>query len=129
MWKWLCGIRPAARAWGEDSATKLERVGLQRGKVAPTYFFDESSQTRVLAHGDDFEVAGPRGGVEQVKSYVKEWEEVDQTFIPDSWGMGPKGIVILGRIVRWRRDGVFLEADEKQGRLIWEAGTGPGGGG
>lgn len=42
------------------AAEKLEAWSMQRGKAAPTCFFDEASRARALVHGDDFVVTGPR---------------------------------------------------------------------
>jgi hypothetical protein len=52
--RWLYGMRPAASAWEADFTTKLEAIGYKKGKSAPTVFHNESSDGRLVVHGDDF---------------------------------------------------------------------------
>lgn len=69
--EWLRGMRPAARAWDEHDAEKLETLGVRHGKAAPMCFAGEASHT--WAHCDDFVVAAPEGGVERVRNKMREW--------------------------------------------------------
>lgn len=126
MTTWPYGMKPAAKAWEEDSGTKLETFGIQGGKAEPKSLFDEASLTRVPVHGDDCVCAGPEDGVDRVVKWqddgvarvraVLGWEADDQ-----------KEILVLCRIVRWGHDGVEPDADEKQGRFMrQELGIVPG---
>ncbi len=36
--RWLCGMRPAAKAWEEDYAENLRAIWYERGEAAPTVF-------------------------------------------------------------------------------------------
>ena len=49
--RWLYGMRPAASAWEEDYAAKLETIGFARGRSAPTVFINEVSGVRLVVWG------------------------------------------------------------------------------
>lgn len=84
------GKRTTPRSWTH---------GMQRGRFAPTYFWDEGSRTRVLPHGDDFVVAWPKEGVDWVKWDIKRWYGVKVRAVR---GRGAEDdIVVLGRTVSW----------------------------
>ena len=51
-------MRPAAKAWEDDYAEKLESIGFLRGKAAPTVFHHPGWKVRIVVHGDDFTVTG-----------------------------------------------------------------------
>ena len=50
--RWLYGMRPAAKAWEDDYAEKLESIGFLRGKAAPTVFHHLGWKVRIVVHGD-----------------------------------------------------------------------------
>lgn len=72
-------------------------------------------------------VAGPQEGVEMVKGKMREWYEVKVRAGLGREAGDDKDIVVIGRIVRWTREGVELAADAKHGRKIRkEPGVVPG---
>ena len=118
--RWLYGMRPAARAWEDDYAERLEAEGMLRGKAAPTCFWSKALQTRALVHGDDFVIAGPDAGIRYIQRKMMEWYEVKIRAILGTTAGDDKEIVILGRTVRWGRLRVEIEADVKHGEIIRE---------
>ena len=47
-------MRPAAQAWEEDYAERLNEAGLKRGMSAPTVFFNHETKVGLVVHGDGF---------------------------------------------------------------------------
>lgn len=74
--------------------------------VCKTFFFDEFL-------GDDFVVAGPKHGVGMVKNNMREWCGVDVRVVLGRGADDSRDVVVLGRMVRWGRDGVELESRDR----------------
>ena len=55
---WLYGMRPAARAWEEEYATKLKGEGFLQGISSPTVFVHPEKDLECVVHGDDFTFLG-----------------------------------------------------------------------
>ena len=64
--RWLYGMRPAAKAWEDDYAEKLESNGFLRGE-------GRSWKVRIVVHGDDFTVTGKQQHLDMVKTAMQEW--------------------------------------------------------
>ena len=54
---WMYGMRPAAQAWEELYAKKMEEAGFTRGIGNAVVFYHSARDVSVLVHEDDF-VAG-----------------------------------------------------------------------
>ncbi len=75
MRRWLCGMRPAAKAWEEDYAAKLVGAGFRRGVSAPTVFWHTLTDVRIVVHGDDFTAFGPETELRALEAQMKSWYE------------------------------------------------------
>jgi hypothetical protein len=71
--RWLYGMRPAAKAWEDDYAEKLQGIGFVRGRAAPTAFYHPDWAVRVVVHGDDFTVTGKQQYLKEVEVLMREW--------------------------------------------------------
>ena len=116
--RWLYGMRKAAAGWEENYAGRLESAGFKRGIGAPTVFHNPRTGVRVVVHGDDFTFAGVREELEKVREKMKEWYEVKDRGIMGSEEGELKEVVILGRTVRWTRDGLDYEGDPKHRQTL-----------
>ena len=73
---WLYGMRPAARAWEEDYATRLLAIGFRRGKASATTFTNDETGIRIVVHGDDFTLLGYEEDLKALAELMKTWYEL-----------------------------------------------------
>ena len=71
--RWLYGMRPAASAWEADYTNKLESIGFQRGKSAPTVFYRAGRGCRCVTHGDDFTSLVFDDQIKNIIDDMKKW--------------------------------------------------------
>ena len=100
--------RPAAASLGDELRKGLVSCALVVESVSCSCFRDQSGFVAGAVDGDDTFVAGPREGVLEIGSLLKErWEHRDQLIGPGSDDQ--KELHVLNRTLRWCRDGlVFL---------------------
>ena len=55
---WLYGVRPAAAAWEQLYASKLEEVGFVRGLSCGVVFYHKGRDISLAVHEDDFTFCG-----------------------------------------------------------------------
>ena len=55
---WMYGMRPAAQAWEECYALRMEEVGFKRGFRSSVVFYYEEQDVSVFVHGDDIVAVG-----------------------------------------------------------------------
>lgn len=67
---------------------------------------------RVLVHGDDFVIAGPRAHLERFKRKMQDCYEVKICSLLVCWAGDSREIVILGCQVRWQNSHVDTEAGD-----------------
>ena len=115
---WLCGIKPAARAWEEDCCFHPEEAGMVRGKAAPTTFHTASSGTRCVAHGDDFEFVGPRKDMQRMTQLLGAWCQRRARAVLGSEADDDKEIWLLNSLVSWKSDSIEVEENSKHRLLI-----------
>jgi len=110
---WLYGMRPAARAWEEEYAGKLEHEGYRQGRSVPTVFRHEEKNLSGAVHGDDFTFLGFEEDLLDLVELLKSWFELKVTGILGPDDKDDKEIVILGRTVKWHQGGISILADRK----------------
>lgn len=133
--KALYGTREAARCWEKEYTELLMGVGFKRGKCNPCtakdpvgaaqnflrqccihckktcMFYHADRSVQVLVRGGDFTVSGPESQWQWIAEVFK------QKYLTEARGVrGPdahdqKAITILNRIVEWKDDAMYLEAD------------------
>ena len=111
--RWLYGFRPAAAAWENHYAAKLEEEGFRRGVATPVSFYHEKKDINLVVHGDDFTFTSNQQGLEWAEGLMKRWYQVKVR----AW-LGPddyddKEATLLGRTLRWHEWGISCEADPK----------------
>ena len=118
---WLYGFRPAAAAWENHYAEKLQGAGFTRGMASPVSFYHEQKDVSLVVHGDDFTFAGEDGGLDWVEMLMKRWFEIKvrARLGPDK--TDDKEATLLGRIIRWSSWGLSCEADPKHRKLVMDA--------
>ena len=117
---WLYGFRPAAQAWENHYAGKLEEIGFRRGTLSPVSFWNEEKGLAGLVHGDDFTFVGEDGDLDMVEEKMKEWYDIK---VKARFGPGDgdcKEVGVLGRTLRCTKDGYEYEADPKHRKLVFE---------
>jgi len=118
--RWLYGMRPAASAWENDFAERLESIGFVRGKSATTVFFNPTTSTRCVVHGDDFTFLGYDIDLKDVAARMREWYEIKvRGTIGDEPGDDSE-MTILNRRVEWKDGVITYEADSKHAKVIIE---------
>jgi len=108
----------SARAWEEEYSGKLEEKGYSRGRSVPTVFYNKEKEMSGAVHGDDFTFLGYEEDLEELVDLLKGWFELKVRGILGPDEKDDKEIVILGRTVRWDRDGVRIIADRKHSEAI-----------
>ena len=94
--------------------------GFKRGVGAPVVFHNPRTGVRLVVHGDDFTFSGTRRELEVIRERMKEWYEVKDRGIMGSGGDEIKEVEILGRRIRWTREGIEYEGDGSHRRALME---------
>ena len=118
---WLYWFRPAAAAWENHYAGKLEEAGFVRGVSTPVSFYHPERDISLVVHGDDFTFVGEQEHLEWVIEQMKSWYQIKVRARLGPEEGDDKQAVLLGRIVRWHEWGISCEADPKYRRRILEA--------
>lgn len=116
--RWLYGMRKAASGWEEDYAEKFKAEGFERGRGAPTVFWNKTTKVRVVVHGDDFTMSGEREELEEMRGKMQKWYEIKDRGIMGSGLNEIRKVTILGRTVTWTAEGIEYEADEKHRKTL-----------
>ena len=117
---WLYGFRPAAQAWENHYAEKLEGVGFQRGKRSPVIFYNAERDLSCVVHGDDFTIEGVEEELRWLAGVMEKWFEIKVRAVLGPGRSDEKEVVILGRKVTWKEWGIEYEADAGHREKIME---------
>lgn len=116
--RWLYGMRPAANAWERDFTVNLESIGFERGKSAPTAFYNPVNGVRCVVHGDDFTFLGFEEDLQDVARAMGSWYELKVRGVLGGEPGDLQEITILNRRLTWVGDVMTYEADPKHGEII-----------
>ena len=110
----LYGMRVAASNWEREYSSTLAKAGLQVGRASSCTFFEPVRGLRIVVHGDDFVIEGEEEDLRWVESVLEAKYLVKMRGIlgPDQGDC--KVMDILGRVVEWREDELWYEADPRQ---------------
>ena len=117
---WLYGCRPAAQAWENFYAEKLEGVGFKRGDACGVVFYNEERDLTCVCHGDDFTCVGEEEELNWLATEMKKWFELKVRGVLGPEAKDDKEVVILGRTVRWKEWGIEFEADPRHRKVLVE---------
>ena len=73
-----------------------------------------------VVHGDDFSFCGLEEDLVWIRDLMSSWFDIKVRGMLGADDQDDKEVVILGRIVRWTKDGITYEADPKHRRIILE---------
>ena len=116
--RWLYGFRPAAAAWENHYAEKLESVAFERGVATPVSFYHRGKDVSLVVHGDDFTFEGDDEGLDWAEQHMKEWFEVKVRARLGPGVKDDKEATLLGRIIKWNTWGISCEADPKHREMV-----------
>ena len=119
--RWLYGMRPAARAWENDYSKNLESTGMKKGKSSPSVFWDPSTRTRCVVHGDDFTFLGYPDELEKMKKMMSQWYDIKVRGELSGKPGSCEEITLLNRTIRWKGGVLEYEADLKHRAIVMEA--------
>ena len=116
----LYGLRTAASNWEKEYSKTLEDAGFRAGQATVVAFYHELRDIRIVVHGDDFVIEGQESDLEWVRGVLaaKYLMKVRGILGPDA--RDKKTIDILGRVVEWRADELWWEADPRHVERILE---------
>ena len=115
---WLYGFRPAASAWERLYAGKLEGVGFVRGKSCGVVFYHPERDVSLVVHGDDFTFCGVEEELQWIKGLMAQWFEIKVRGILGGDEGDVRQIVLLGRVITWKREGIEYEADPRHRKAV-----------
>ena len=101
----LYGTRDAALNWAAEYSGYMKQIGFTQGIASPCNFQLSSMELSITVHGDDFLITGPLSSIKWFQMKMRAKYEIKSTIL------GPeeeceKEISILGRIIRWGKDGL-----------------------
>ena len=111
--RWLYGMRPAAQAWEEDFAGKLESIGFQRSKSAPTVFFRKATGCRSVVHGDDFTFLSYDDTGRKIVEDMRAWYDLKLRAVIGDDEEDDKEVTILNRTLKHVGHRLEYCADER----------------
>ena len=97
----------------KEYSNTLEMVGFCPGRATVVAFYHAEREVRIVVHGDDFVVEGKQSDLEWVRDVLaaKYILKVRGILGPEQGDQ--KSIVVLGRVVDWRADELWWEADPR----------------
>ena len=117
---WLYGFRKAAAAWEALYASYFEEVGFVRGESCGVVFYHPGRDISLAVHGDDFTFSGLEEDLIWIRDLMRSWFEIKVRAMLGPDPKDDKEVVILGRIVKYKKLGITYEADPKHRRLLME---------
>ena len=110
--KAMYGTQSAPLVWQKLCKRVLESLGFDSCVTSHCVDFHSKRDIRVVTHVDDFAVTG---SLEELKWFEKC---ISKEFEVKSEILGPginelKEVKFLGRIIKWKKDGLTYEADPK----------------
>ena len=117
----LYGMRTAASNWEKEYSKTLEEAGFQPGKATVVAFFNKERDIRIVVHGDDFVIEGRESDLEWMRDVLAAKYLIKVRGVLGPTARDQKTIVILGRVVEWRVDELWWEADPRHVEKILDA--------
>ena len=110
--KAMYGTRDAPSAWQNLTKATLVKLGYMASRLVPCVYFNIKTGTFVVAHVDDFLVLGSVSNLLQLKKDLRQDFEVDGEVLgPDPGQVAD--VKFLGRSIRWNKNGLEWESDQK----------------
>ena len=118
--KSLYGTRDAAANWTDEYTRVLTDVlGFVKGEASPCSFHHPTKNIKVVVHGDDFVSEACKADLVWFdKALGKHFELKTEVLGPDSGEV--REVRILNRVLRWEKEGITWEADQRHAELVVE---------
>ena len=117
--KAMYGTRAAPQVWQRVVREFMYDLGFTGSLKYPCVFYHEGMELKVVTHVDDFLCVGPSASLEWLR------EQMEKKFAITSKMLGPKHesgteqeVEFLGRSIRWCREGIEYEGDEKHAKTL-----------
>jgi len=118
----LYGTRDAAQNWAHEYTTFLKGLGFQVGRASPCNFVNKARNIRLTVHGDDFTIVADEGQLRWLGNEMKSRYELKMDILGPDAGQVQE-VRILNRIIRWTKDGLEYEPDQRHAeRIVAELG-------
>jgi len=115
--KAMYGTRSAPQVWQEVVRKVMNNLGFKTSVKFPCVYFNRQRGLKVVTHVDDFLCTGNPAHLNwMLKELKKEFELTSAV-------MGPSDVEVqeatfLGRRIRWTRDGIEYEGDERHTKIL-----------
>ena len=103
----LYGTRDAAQNWEEEIASTLSDLKLTRRIAYPCVW--------PTVHGDDITIGGERSAVERLIKMKSRKCEIKKQVTGEDADLEKIGRIV-NRVIKWGRDGITIEADQRHVR-------------
>ena len=115
----LYGTCDAAQNWEEELATTLSSLKLTRGSACSCVSRGHVKGEHIVAtvHADDITIGGERSAVEFFIRMISKKYEIKKQMIGEDPDLEKSGRT-LNRVIKWNRDGITIEADQRHVREI-----------
>ena len=122
LWKLekaMYGTRDAPSIWQKEVHRVLSGLSFVRSRYNTCMYYHPEKNITLLVHVDDFLVLGDHMQLKWVAASLEKEFELKRTIL------GPEpvaslSITFLGRTIRWTRDGLEYEADQKHVKTLLE---------
>ena len=111
-------MRPAASAWEDEYVEYLTEQGFRRGRSAPTVMYREGKDVRLVVWGDDFTFLGRDKDLKWCAEVMEMKYEIKVRAMLGPEAGDDKEVRILNRVVRWEKDRIVYEGDEKHAQVV-----------
>lgn len=118
--KSMYATRDASLNWEEEYVRFMRSVGVLSGKSSPCLFSHPGKDLRVVVYGDDFTILGAEHHLDWLKNQIKEVYEIDFKARLGPHDGDTKVVRLLTRIIEWKHDGIYMEADPRHAEIIVE---------
>ena len=117
--KAMYGLRDAPQIWQGEVKRTMEELGFHAIVSTPCVYINRVTGVRAVAHVDDFMCTGPKEALRQLLI------DLEKRYQMKAKVLGPGGEEeregkFLGRTVRWTKEGLEWEGDQKLRKVLIE---------
>ena len=117
--KAMYGLRDAPQVWQGEVKRTMEELGFRAAASTPCVYYKQEGGVRVVVHVDDFLCTGPKDALEKLLADLKARYEMKAKMLGPGGDEESEG-KFLGRTVRWTKEGLEWEGDDKLRQALVE---------
>jgi len=110
--KAMYGTRDAPQVWQEEVKNTMSELGFRSLVSTPCVYYNPDTGVRVVAHVDDFLVTGPKAELEKLQRDMSKRYQMKGQMLGPEPGEDKEG-KFLGRTIRWKKEGLEWQGDQK----------------